>query len=580
MKGCRKTFYVIAYDITDDRRRAKVVKRLEKCGVRSNYSVLLIALTIRKYLFIWCLPIDSIFLHEIISNGMKIKHYILLIALLVFSGQLYAQGVIGFSQIERDFPVLFDRLRNELQGQKANYIFAIDVSGTMNQYADIVVPAMSEFISSLSEGDNISFIRFGTKAKVSMGGLSEISKESVQNLRVYVRTLYDRDPELYAYTDLKAVLEQINQELRFQKNSLTFIFVLTDFVDDPANKSQALNESVCAQIQQQLDARAVHHQIYMYALQLPVGRPNQLGLFKKAVPAAFRFETFSIASQTALKSWFERKKTEILLDKFKAIVENHLRGIEIVSAVNVDVDGKVILSADWEIGDLLNDVSIENIALSATDEAFSFQLAQGLPCPIGTGQIGTIKHSSWGIHHLDGSLQINYLFPSVFDEELKKLGVEKPQAVTSAAIERDWIFTFILPFWLTCLFAVIVLLYLCAVGKAFIRNRSSEYKINGNFIVNYRGRKIANMQACDHLSFGVGCKGGPFTIAGNGCNWQLVYFRQTPSPFLPWKKPCFKVRLEQGRVMRTSAGSFMSGDITRIYQGENIILNDFMVVWM
>lgn len=35
----RKLFYVIAYDVTDDKRRNKVVKLLSKHGVRSNYSV-------------------------------------------------------------------------------------------------------------------------------------------------------------------------------------------------------------------------------------------------------------------------------------------------------------------------------------------------------------------------------------------------------------------------------------------------------------------------------------------------------------------------------------------------------------
>lgn len=35
----RNFFYVIAYDVTDDKRRNKVVKLLEKYGVRSNFSV-------------------------------------------------------------------------------------------------------------------------------------------------------------------------------------------------------------------------------------------------------------------------------------------------------------------------------------------------------------------------------------------------------------------------------------------------------------------------------------------------------------------------------------------------------------
>lgn len=35
----RKTFCVVAYDISDDKRRLKVVKILEKSGIRINYSV-------------------------------------------------------------------------------------------------------------------------------------------------------------------------------------------------------------------------------------------------------------------------------------------------------------------------------------------------------------------------------------------------------------------------------------------------------------------------------------------------------------------------------------------------------------
>jgi CRISPR-associated protein Cas2 len=35
----KKNFYVIAYDVTDDKRRNKVVKLLQKYGKRSNYSV-------------------------------------------------------------------------------------------------------------------------------------------------------------------------------------------------------------------------------------------------------------------------------------------------------------------------------------------------------------------------------------------------------------------------------------------------------------------------------------------------------------------------------------------------------------
>lgn len=39
MVKAKRIFCVVAYDISDDKRRAKVVKVLEKYGVRVNYSV-------------------------------------------------------------------------------------------------------------------------------------------------------------------------------------------------------------------------------------------------------------------------------------------------------------------------------------------------------------------------------------------------------------------------------------------------------------------------------------------------------------------------------------------------------------
>ena len=45
----KKNFIVVAYDISDDRRRSHVVKILEKVGVRVNYSVFECVLTDAQY---------------------------------------------------------------------------------------------------------------------------------------------------------------------------------------------------------------------------------------------------------------------------------------------------------------------------------------------------------------------------------------------------------------------------------------------------------------------------------------------------------------------------------------------------
>lgn len=45
----RKHFYVVTYDISDDKRRRKVVKLLEGIGIRMNFSVFECILTETQY---------------------------------------------------------------------------------------------------------------------------------------------------------------------------------------------------------------------------------------------------------------------------------------------------------------------------------------------------------------------------------------------------------------------------------------------------------------------------------------------------------------------------------------------------
>jgi CRISPR-associated protein Cas2 len=39
MRRAKRLFCVVAYDVADDKRRSRIVKILEKYGVRANYSV-------------------------------------------------------------------------------------------------------------------------------------------------------------------------------------------------------------------------------------------------------------------------------------------------------------------------------------------------------------------------------------------------------------------------------------------------------------------------------------------------------------------------------------------------------------
>lgn len=55
----KKHFYVVAYDIADSRRRAKIVKIMEGLGARVNYSVFECMLT-KKQFETMCIQLQSI----------------------------------------------------------------------------------------------------------------------------------------------------------------------------------------------------------------------------------------------------------------------------------------------------------------------------------------------------------------------------------------------------------------------------------------------------------------------------------------------------------------------------------------
>ena len=126
--------------------------------------------------------------------------------------QIHAIQPQAYTLLEQDYPQLLKKFANELNTQKANYIFAIDVSGTMNKYENIVVPAMSQFVESLSDEDNVNIIRFGSDAKVSVGGFCDVNADTRQSLKRYIHSLYKRDEDLYRYTDLNRLLQTLNKQ--------------------------------------------------------------------------------------------------------------------------------------------------------------------------------------------------------------------------------------------------------------------------------------------------------------------------------------------------------------------------------
>ena len=72
----------------------------------------------------------------------------ILFAVLLLGNLVLAAQQTSMDALKADYPQLMKKFGKELEGQRADYIFAIDVSGTMNKYRETVVPALGEFFKS------------------------------------------------------------------------------------------------------------------------------------------------------------------------------------------------------------------------------------------------------------------------------------------------------------------------------------------------------------------------------------------------------------------------------------------------
>ena len=100
----------------------------------------------------------------------------------------------GLEYLEKTFPKLTNLYKEELSKYPAHYIFAIDVSGTMNQYEEMVVNSIIPFFNALPNGDCVDVIPFGTEALSSMANYSGVIDPQVKSaLNQNITRLYN-DP--------------------------------------------------------------------------------------------------------------------------------------------------------------------------------------------------------------------------------------------------------------------------------------------------------------------------------------------------------------------------------------------------
>lgn len=477
------------------------------------------------------------------------------------------------SYLERTFPKLTNLYKDELKQCRTHYIFAIDVSGSMVKYDEVVTPALQAFAQALPVGEQVSIIPFGTTPKENTPGLCcKIDNNAqIQTLTSSLSTLYVNEGysrEFRLNTDVCKAVEAINKKiLNNQEVEMNVVVIITDFLNDlPGIGENKLNEVDLSKLNKDFDNATSNTYTRVVAMQLPKAGSGKGFCLDQLQESVFcntsrtkKFDVIqAINDRNAISHWFNQLSRDIMTEKLKAVIQlDNERNLNPSLDVDIDIDGNTIADIRWTPNKLYTKLQIDT---TKTESGSDYRFVNNEEAWMLTTDtllqdidLGKLKHKNWGLRQCEESLNIGLNLPTDYDAELQKLSIDKP-LVMSNDVHNDWIFTFFIPFWWTVAIVIAIIIYILMVIKAFVRNSKESFKGDVDFYDN-RGRDIGETIRLNRLSpsktIFIGNGGS------NGCDlsnaeWTVQIIKKTPSPFLFWKRPAFEWSAKSGFVCNGS----------------------------
>lgn len=490
--------------------------------------------------------------------------------------------------LKADYPKLMAKFGDELNVQRADYIFAIDVSGTMNKYRAVVVPALEAFFRSLQEGDYVSIIKFGGEATNEVGSAGNINPETTRNLIDYAGHIYDTpatnfDKEkYYKWTDLDNMLHYLATDMKqIGRSTLKFVFIITDFQHEASPARRGKEDWAGAA--RRFATEQAGNNVYVFALQLP-GAGRDLEKVRNVFPESFNFNHVAITNENALSDWFTQRKNAILLDKFQALIAHKIQPAGFSIEPTLDIDGKLALGVSWSSNPVYDCLRIDEVTTSDKD----FEIHANLPetTKAETTALNVGKLSLKGVSLLkpcfrtiDTGLAASASFDVPYRDELNKLGLDTPSMQASAKVHKT-LFCYPLPLWLFCLIIALIILYIILVIRAFSRNASDFYRIGGKFEVTNDGESVTERKAAknaDSVDIGVGAA----FLTVPDCNWAVTISVRRHNPFLLFfKAPAYVVRMTKGSGFKANGNKWGVHQTPVVPRYTKITIGAYRIKWI
>lgn len=498
------------------------------------------------------------------------KRFYTLLLITCLAANVFAQSSLEY--LEANYPQLTELFRKELSKYPAHYIFAVDVSGTMDKYSGFVSTALTPFFQALPNNDRVDVLPFGTDARINMLNYCGVINPQVRTaLCSNIKGLY-KDPSypqgFKGYTDIPKAVDAIAKVIQNNREyKVNVVVILTDFRNDEKGDSPSEHKIRKQDLEYMSTAiSAATDGIYTrtIALELPVQKNMPGYCLDQLKDKVFTEEVggLEIVPLTnpgaMIGQWFEQLRRDIMTTKLKAVVDNANKTNPITLKSETDIDGNVLAEIHWTPSKLYPTMQIDSTFMSGKEFYFenNKENYEKTKDSVIVVELGQIKHQNYGMHYLNDTINLGIKLPTPYDKELFSLGVKKPLPNTQKAEDR-WIFTFFLSFWTTVTIIVLIILYIIGVIKAMIRNKQlcfkgniTFYDVNGNTLGDLV--RLPKQSPSAVLLFGAG--GSP-RCKVDDAEWQFEIKKKNGNPFLLFVKPCFVWRATRKSVVANRATS-------------------------
>jgi len=489
----------------------------------------------------------------------------------------------GRDLLKKEYPLLMEKFGDELNKQRADYIFAIDVSGTMAKYSATLSKALKEFFGSMQQGDYVSIIKFGADAVQEVGSSDVISDATLPILCRYIDNVYAKskskeyNARFFNNTDLDNMLHKLADDMiQPGRNNLKFVFLITDFIHDPLGVRSGKED--WDGVRKRFEKEQIDNNVYLFALQLP-GTARDLDRVHKSLPQSFKFSHVAVNDGNALASWFRQRKNAILLEKFQALIAGKIEDAGLGVGSEVDIDGNLTLNVNWKPNDVYDMLRIDTLLFDNDVYRFKSSLPVVIDDPqkVDAGKFKSMSQPIWPFQKIEGNITVKASFDVPYLDELTRLSFDTPSLETESSISRI-MFCFPLPFWFALALLILFIIYIVLVIIAARRNHKSFNFINGKFEVTRGGMPVTEKKpAVAKKRVDIG-KGAGF-LAVPDSNWTLEIYVETYFP-MSLKKPVYRVKMTKGSSFKVKGSKWGMHQTPEVPRYSNINIEDYRIRWI